>query len=63
MIVEGEIDSREMLNTLDLRIDKTVFEPELSKLEEFGIEKKSDINKEEAINFVLEKVALVELMK
>lgn len=63
MIVEGEIDKREIVDTLDLRIDETVFEPDLSKLQEFGIEKKSNLNEEDAKNFVLEKVALVDLRK
>ncbi len=63
MIVEGEIDKREILDTLDLRIDESLFEPDLSKLQEFGIKKIPNIDKEEAINFVLEKVALADLMR
>jgi tRNA threonylcarbamoyladenosine modification (KEOPS) complex Cgi121 subunit len=63
MILEGEIDKDIVLKSLDLKESENAFDPDLSKIGLFGIRDTMVSKRDEVINSVLEKVALVDLKK
>jgi KEOPS complex subunit Cgi121 len=64
IIFDGDADKNRMLEALNLKEDEKVIEPDLSKISDFGIKGRiSKMDTTEAVNLVLEKVALVDLYK